>query len=72
MSVEIKPHKADILTESSIVHVICCRNDKVAICGVRDDEWFDTDDDADCAVCIDIEHSTDLCPVDGCQCEVNK
>ena len=60
----------DILADSGIIHVICCRNESVAVCGHTDPEWYDVDEPPDCVVCLDIEESTVMCPIDGRVCEL--
>lgn len=60
---------ADILADSDIVHVGCCRHERSALCGSRVDEWFDEESLPDCLVCLDLEAETDACPIDGGHCE---
>lgn len=53
-----KPLAAD---DDDLTHVGCCLGNYVALCGSITDG--DTDEDANCAVCLDLEDLDDFCPV---------
>jgi hypothetical protein len=69
MTVQPTTIPVDILADSDIVHVGCCRHEQTALCGTHDNDWFDVDELPDCVVCLDIEAETDTCPIDGGHCE---
>ena len=72
MSTKLDVAPVDASTDDAgIDHVVCGRNDDIALCGtsVADEPWVDADLPTTCVVCDDLELTEDFCPLGGvCDC----